>query len=400
MKILQVVERYYPSIGGVESHVYHLSREMAQLGNEVSVVTSHSIAANDVRGISSAGLTLNSSFPKLQNHEFGEAGVRIHRFKPKIRFYTQLFTPGMVSYLFRHMKDNDIIHTHNYLHAEPSIVMLLAKLKRKKFVLTAHDLVSSYGGFLEAIKKCGDLAIGKNIFESAAALIALTPVNKEEYLKLGAPKSKIRVIPNGIVKEAFVGLQPSEAIVAELGNPERVVLFVGRFVPYKGAQYIIKAVGKIISEFPATKFVFVGKDDGYLPTLRRLAYKAQVQEKCVFMEGLSDEKLRQMYATADVFVLPSTYEGFGIAPLESIAAGTPVILANSGGLSHILTELGGIPLDMHEDIVDQISNAVKAVFRNRMQESIDRQRKKVLDSYSWHEIAGRLLEVYEEVLLS
>lgn len=400
MRILQVVERYNPRIGGVENHVYHLSREMAQLGHDVSVVTSHSIAATDVRGISNAGVTLHPSLSTLPNYEISEAGVRVHRFKPTIGLYTLLFTPGMISYLFRHMTENDIIHVHSYLHAEPTVVMLVAKLKRKQFILTAHDLVSSYGGFLDVVKKCGDMAIGKTVLKSAAALVALTPVNKEEYLKLGAPEGKIRVIPNGIVEEAFAGLHPSEAIIAELGNPEHLVLFVGRFVQYKGAQYIIKAIGQVLSEFPQTRFVFVGKDDGYLSTLTRLARTAQVRENCVFIESCSDEKLRQMYATADVFVLPSICEGFGMAPLESMAAGTPVVLANLGGMRHILSELGGTPLDMDENVVDQIANAIKDVFRNGRQESVDRRRKKVLEAYSWSEIARRLLNVYDEVLSS
>jgi len=233
---------------------------------------------------------------------------------------------------------------------------------------------------------------------AAAALIALTPIDKELHVQFGAPKERIRIIPNGITPEEFVDLTTSPKLLRDLANPEHLVLFVGRLTSYKGPQYLVHAIADILDEYPSTKFVFIGQDDGYGAELKRQAVSEHVLTQCTFVGRVSDEKLKEFYATADVFVLPSSCEGFGIAALESIAAGTPVVLADLGGLSYILSEIGGYPIDMQADVSDQIARAVKAVFKNGTQTNIETQRQYVLNTFSWTSIAKQLVSVYEEVL--
>jgi glycogen(starch) synthase len=336
--------------------------------------------------------------PDLPYFEVNAFGVKIYRFTPQLALYTLYFTPRLIRYLFQHLREYDIVHVHQYLHAEPSLVAIASKLNKKPFVLTAHDLISSYGGFRELAKTFADAAFGRAVLRSAAALIALTPINKEQYLQLGAPEERIKIVPNGITPEEFVNLQPSVNLLQDLANPERLVLFVGRLVSYKGPQYIVHAIADILEDYPSTKFVFVGQDDGYGAELTRQAINEGVLTQCAFLGQVSDEKLKEFYATADVFVLPSSCEAFGIAALESIAAGTPVVLADLGGLSYILSEIGGHPLDMQGDVSAQIARAVKAIFKNDIDENIEMQRQRVLTAFSWTSIAKQLVSVYEGVL--
>ncbi|HYB59522.1 MAG TPA: glycosyltransferase family 4 protein [Candidatus Acidoferrales bacterium] len=398
MRILQVVERFYPRAGGVEFHAFHISRELAKLGHDVTVVTSNSVAQQDVPGISNKGLTLRNSLPDLPVFEADEEGVKIYRFRPSLALYTLYLTPGLIRYLFKHLREYDIVHVHQYLHAEPSLVAIASKLRKTPFVLTAHDLISSYGGFRELAKNFADGIFGRVVLRSAAALIALTPINAEQYVQLGAPRERIRIIPNGITPEEFANLTTSAKLLRDLANPQHLVLFVGRVVSYKGPQYLVHAIADILDEYPSTKFVFIGQDDGYGAELKRQAVSERVLNQCAFMGQVSDEKLKEFYATADVFVLPSSCEAFGIAALESIAAGTPVVLADLGGLSYILSEIGGHPIDMQADVSAQIARAVKAVFKNDTDQQIDSQRQHVLNAFSWKSIAEQLVSVYEEVL--
>jgi glycogen(starch) synthase len=398
MRILQVVERFYPRAGGIELHVFHISRELARLGHDVTVLTSSSIDLQDVPGISSKGFTLRNSLPDLPSFEINDAGVKIYRFKPKIAFYTALFTPGLVRYLFQHLQEYDIVHVHAYVQPEPSLVAIASKRKKKPFVLTPHDLISVYGGFRGVVKNLADVAFGRRVLRSAAAIIAVAPSNREECLQLGAREEQIRIIPNGIPREEFESLKPSARLLSDLGNPARVVLSVARLVKYKGGQYIIQAIPEILQEYPATKFVFVGQDDGFGEELVRQAVNRGVYDNCLFTGQISDDKLKEFYATADVFVLASIVEIFGIAALESIAAGTPAVLADVGGLSYILTEVGGYPIDMNADVSTQIARAVKAVFKNGIHENIAAQRQKVLNNYSWASVAKQLVSVYEGVI--
>jgi glycosyltransferase involved in cell wall biosynthesis len=398
MKILQVVERFYPRAGGAELHVFYISRELAKLGHDVTVVTSSSVAQQDVPGLSNKGLTLRNSLPDLPRYEENADGVKIYRFRPRLALYTLYVVPGLIRYLFEHLQEYDVVHVHQYLHAEPSLVVIASKLKKTPFVLTAHDMISSYGGFRELLKKCADAAFGRAVLHSAAALIALTPINREQYLQLGAPEGRISIVPNGITPEEFRNLKTSSQLLHDLGNPEHLVLFVGRLVSYKGPQYLVQAIAKILPEYPSTKFVFIGQDDGYGVELVRLAASERVSDKCIFVGKVSDEKLKAFYATADVFVLPSSCEAFGIAALESIAAGTPAVLADLGGLSYILSEIGGYPIDMRANVSKQIATAIKAVFSNDVEKDIEKQRHKVLQDYSWTSIAKQLITVYERAL--
>jgi glycosyltransferase involved in cell wall biosynthesis len=338
------------------------------------------------------------SLPDLPSFEINDDGVKVYRFKPRMAFYTALFTPGLARYLFEHIEDSDIVHVHGYLHAEPSIVTIIAKLKKKPFVLTAHDLIASYGGFSAAFKTAADVGFGRFVIRSAAALIALAPLNRQEYLDLGGRDEQIRIVPNGITRGDFENLEASAEILNDLNNPDRLVLFVGRLTQYKGAQYIVDAATDVLERYPSTKFVFIGQDDGYGAQLMRQATENGVSDACVFTGQVSDEKLRQFYASADAFVLPSTCEAFGMVALESIAAGTPVVLANSGGLSYILSEFGGYPLDMSADVANQIARAVKAVFAKGARNRSEKERQKALDEYSWNSVASRLTKVYEGVL--
>jgi glycogen(starch) synthase len=398
MRILQVVERFYPRAGGLEFHVFHISRELARLGHDVSVVTSSSIAQQDVPGISNKGLTLRNSLPDLPGFEVHEEGVKIYRFRPRLALYTLYVTPGLIRYLFKHLREYDIVHVHAYLHAEPSIVAIASKLEKTPFVLTSHDMISGYKGFRELAKNFADVVVGRAVLRSAAALIALTPIDEEQQVQLGAPQERIRIVPNGITPEEFANLSTSVKLLRDLGNPEHLVLFVGRLVSYKGPQHLVHAIPNVLDEYPLTKFVFIGQDDGYGEELKRQAVSERVFNQCVFMGQVSDEKLKEYYATADVFVLPSSVEGFGIAALESIAAGTPVVLADLGGLSYILSEIGGHPINMQADVSGQIARAVKAVFRNDTDKNIEIQRQYVLNTFSWTSIAKQLVSVYEEVL--
>ncbi|MGZ4865043.1 MAG: glycosyltransferase family 4 protein [Halobacteriota archaeon] len=398
MKILQVVERFYPRAGGAELHVFYISRELAKLGHDVTVVTSSSVAQQDVPGLSNKGLTLRNSLPDLPRYEVNADGVKIYRFRPRLALYTLYVVPGLIRYLFEHLQEYDIVHVHQYVHAEPSLVAIASKLKKTPFVLTAHDMISSYGGFREMVKKCADAAFGRVVLRSAAALIALTPINREQYLQLGAPKARITIVPNGITPEEFSYLKTSSQLLHDIDNPAHLVLFVGRLVSYKGPQFLIQAIADILEEYPSTKFVFIGQDDGYGVELVRLTVNEGVSDRCIFAGQISDEKLKEFYATADVFVLPSSCEAFGIAALESVAAGTPVVLADLGGLSYILSEIGGYPIDMRANVSKQIATAVKAVFSNDIEKDIEKQRHKVLQDYSWASIAKQLIAVYDRAL--
>lgn len=398
MKILQVTVRFPPAVTGSGNHVYNISKELVRRGHKVTVATTTSLNNKDTRGFSVGQLKLNS-VANLHYEKEGD-GVDVYRFKPVFQFYTYLLSPSLFIYILKNAKKYDMIHAHCYMHAEPDMVAVISKLTKIPFILTAHDIQTPYSGILGLIKDMYDRSIGRVTLTTASRVIALTSENVKEYITLGVPTHKIKVIPNGVDIEKFSNFTVSNKIINPFKKTENIVLFVGRLVEYKGAQYIIKAIPKIITEYPSTTFVFVGEDQGYKDTLVSLAKKLDVLNKCVFPEKIKESDLLTLYSIADVFVLPSTGEGFGLVALESIISGTPVILADRGGLREILLKIGGYSLDMSKDIPLQIVENIKKVFSDpRIGTEIEKEKEVIKRSYTWESVAQQLERIYAETIV-
>lgn len=399
MKILQVTQRFNPSISGSQYHVYRISRELIKRGHDVTVVSTNSMHNKDVRGFStSRPFSLASTLLNLPKEEVID-GIKVYRFQPVFQFWMYMINPSMFFFLLKKINQFDVVHGHVYMSAEASMAAKASKLRNIPFVFTAHDLVSPHDGYINTLKTIYDKTDGAITLGIANKLIALTNENKKQYDILGIPEKKIEIVPNGIDYWQFCNPKNKKASQGKLSSGERIVLFVGRLVRYKGAQYILEAIPNIIIDFPNTKFIFIGEDQGYKQDLVELARNLGVFNKCQFLGKVSDSDLRYYYSISDIFVLPSIGEGFGLVALEAIASGIPVILADTGGLKHILAEVGGYPINMKKDIPNQISNIIKSVFLNPIPEHELRRRQLILkDNYSWESVAEMLESIYTEAI--
>lgn len=396
MKVLQIIPRFLPATGGSPIHVYKISKELVELGHDVTVVTTTSMHNKDVRGFSTARpFTLKSTCPTLLKFEIMD-GIKIYRFKPIFQFWMHMINPSMFIFLLKNIHKCNAVHAHVYMGAESDMAAIICRLRNIPFIFTAHDLLSTQGGAINFLKNLYDNTEGKLTLNTAKKLIALTQENKKQYELLGIPKSKVVIIPNGVDYEKFDGLIKSKERLKSIENPDKVVLFVGRLLKYKGAQHMIKAIPALIKDYPNAKFVFVGEDQGYKKELIRLARNLDIFDKCVFTGKVSDEDLLKYYSIADAFVLPSTGEGFGLVALEAIVSGIPAILANAGGLKHILSEIGGCSLDMTKKVPEQIAENVKKVFSDsNIEKEVEREKEVIRREYTWKRVAEMTEKVYE-----
>jgi glycosyltransferase involved in cell wall biosynthesis len=397
MKILQVTQRFNPSISGSQYHVYRISKELIKRGHDVSVVTTTSMHNKDIRGFStSRPFSLRSNDPDLPKKELLD-GISVYRFQPVLQFWMYMINPLMFIHLLRNINRYDIVHGHVYMGAESSMAAKACRMRNVPYVFTAHDLVSNQGSCMNYLKNFYDRTDGAITLNLANRVIALTNENKKQYKILGLDDDKIRVVPNGVDFEKFYNKRRSHKSSDKLPAKKQLVLFVGRLVRYKGAQYIVMAILDIIGTYPNTEFVFIGEDQGYKEELIQLAKSFGVLDRCIFRGKVKDSELLYYYSIADVFLLPSIGEGFGLVALEAMASGVPVILANVGGLKHILSEIGGYPLDMTKDIPKQISNYIKEIFSNPNPEiEIEKEQKILKSSYSWERVAEMLEDIYLE----
>lgn len=396
MKVLQIIPRFLPTTGGSPIHVYKISKQLIKLGHDVTVVTTKSMHNKDIRGFSTGRpFTLKTTCPALPTFEVAD-GIKIYRFKPIFLFWMHMINPSMFIFLLRNIHKYDAVHAHVYMGAESDMAAIICRLRKIPFIFTAHDLLSTQCGTINLLKNLYDKTIGRYTLNTAKKLIALTQENKKQYELLGVPENKIVVIPNGVDYEKFDGLIKSKELLKSVGNPDKVILFVGRLLKYKGAQHIIKAIPEIINDYPNTKFIFVGEDQGYKKELIKLATDLDVFDKCVFTGRVNEKELLRYYSIADAFILPSTGEGFGLVALEAIVSGTPVILASTGGLKHIVSEIGGYPLDMTGDVPEQIAENVKKVFFDPdVKKEIEREKEVIKRDYTWKRVAEMTEKVYE-----
>jgi glycosyltransferase involved in cell wall biosynthesis len=229
----------------------------------------------------------------------------------------------------------DIVHTHLYY---ANVAGRLAAWRRARVVSTLHNPDYSYedpGTMLFTAKKLLDATTGRFLND---ALLAVSEEVRRDYQRhLGF--SDVRVIPNYIDVQEH---QKSLAIVDRktlrkcLGFGERdlVVLHVGRLHPQKGQDVLIEAVSRIRRRVPGLRLVLVGQG-GLRGRLEGQALRAGLADTVRFVGAVGT--VTPYYALADIFVFPSRYEAFGIALLEAMAAGLPIIASRTGGICELTT---------------------------------------------------------------
>jgi glycosyltransferase involved in cell wall biosynthesis len=206
------------------------------------------------------------------------------------------------------------------------------------------------------------------------------------------------MIPNGVDVSEFVGTFNKETFRKLYALPgEKIVLSVGRLVYEKGASLLVEAMPRILGRIDA-KFLFVG--EGYMKEqLRSRAQELGVGSKAYFTGYIDDKTLRQLYRIADVCAFPSLYEPFGIVALEAMAARVPVVVSDTGGLSEIVDhDKTGVKVYVNN--VDSLAWGIVKVLTDSRYANYLRTNasRRILELYSWHQIAVRTKKVYERIL--
>jgi glycosyltransferase involved in cell wall biosynthesis len=373
-------------IGGIAPHVYNLSINLVKLGVEVHVVT--------------------CDFPNTPEYEVVE-GVEVHRFDsynlptPDFAAWVQLMNLNMQRAATQIIKSKQggsiIIHAHDWLAAKAGIG--LKHLNSVPLVSTIHateygrrgGVFSDYNRMIHEI----EVWLGS---ESKRVICCSHFMAEQVNKVLAVPYEKIRVIPNGIDPAIFTNLKGVGEVrsrFAERG--EKLVLFVGRLVVEKGVHVLLDAIPKVLQKVEA-KFVIAG--DGYLRSevVKRVAERG-LGGKVHVTGYLDTDTIRRLFLAADVCVIPSLYEPFGIVALEAMAAGCPVVASDTGGLSEIVEhEKTGVKV--YPNNPDSLAWGILRVLESKdLAERLKKNmREKVEREYRWSTIAQATKAVYQEAL--
>jgi glycosyltransferase involved in cell wall biosynthesis len=300
-----------------------------------------------------------------------------------------------------------LVHTNYWLSSW--VGMQLKKKLGVKQVHTYHSLGAVKYKSVTTIPIIATtrLATEKAVLETGDRIVATSPQEKEHMRSLVSQKGKIDIIPCGTDIRRFGSIDPQQAR-AQLGiSPEsKVVLYVGRFDQRKGIETLVRAVNlsKLRGNSDLKLIIGGGSRPGQSDGMERDRIESIVDELgmrdfTIFPGRLGDTDLHVYYAAADVCVVPSHYEPFGLVAIEAMASGVPVVASDVGGLQFtVVPEETGLLAPPKDEVafaeaIDRILSHPE--WRNQLGHNA---RKRVEEMFSWDGVASQLGELYTKLL--
>lgn len=385
--------------GGQNVAVAELARHLAALGYEIDVFTRW----DDQR------------VPKLVNWRDGirivhvKAGPVTFIPKEKLLPYMPAFTRDMLDFIEAENNPYKLIHAHFFMSA-----LAAADIKQKlgiPFIVTFHALAK-----VRRIHQGRDdwfpdegFAIEERAVAEADQIVALCPQERDDLINLyQADPEKITIIPNGFRSDEIYPLDKLFARMAlKLDPKEKIILQLGRMVPRKGVDNVIKALGYMRREhnFKARLLIVGGGSDEPDPKitpeigrLQELAEAEGASDLVTFVGRRTRDMLHYYYSAADIFATTPWYEPFGITPLESMACGTPVIGSNVGGIkSTVLDGKTGF-LVPPNDSVSLGQRIIELLSSNKLMMYFKENAiRHVNENYTWMKATHLTANMYERI---
>lgn len=386
LSVLMLSWEYPPRvIGGISPHIYFLSKHLAKQDVKVYVVT--------------------CDFPGAPAHEVVD-GVEVYRIdsykNPSPDFATWVYLMNMnmqkeTAALMKKISSKiDLIHAHDWLVADAGIG--LKHIFRKPLLVTMH---STEMGRRNGLNTTAEKMIHETeawLTYEAWKVICCSDymINHVKYV-FGLPNDKMVMVPNGVNPQNYDVDVPSDFRGKFALPEEKIVLYVGRLVYEKGIHVLINAVPKILSQVNA-KFIIVGS--GYMKEQLLNIVRSMGLEHKVLFEGFMDEaNLFRLQKCADVSVVPSLFEPFGIVALEAMAAKSPVVASDTGGLSEIIEhDVTGVKV--YSNNPDSLAWGITKVLKDEGYARYLRENayRRIQEKYDWAKIAQDTKRIYEGVL--
>jgi glycosyltransferase involved in cell wall biosynthesis len=281
----------------------------------------------------------------------------------------------------------DVIHAHDWMTFPAA--MAIARKTGKPLVVhvhsTEHDRGGVYGnGRIAEIERQG--------VHAAWRVIAVSQFTKNMLVhNYGVPAQHVEVVYNAVEAPPQLRLAAEEFAIR---RGVKLVLFMGRLTMQKGPEYFLTAARKVLEVMSDVKFIVAGDGDLARPTVE-LAARFGIAHKVLFTGFLRGLDVERIFQIADLFVMPSVSEPFGIAPLEAVARNVPTIISKTSGVSEVLKH--ALKVDFWD--TNELANKIVAVLRHPTLANELRQRtKRDVAQLSWDAAAGECRRIYNELL--
>jgi glycosyltransferase involved in cell wall biosynthesis len=265
-----------------------------------------------------------------------ENGVTYWYFRRQIRFYT--FSRPLWQWLAAHIGDYDLVHVHALFSFATTAGAFWATRRGVPYLVRPLGALNTWGirNRRPFLKRLSLRWIERRILANAAA-VHFTSERERGEAELVVHGIRSVVVPNPV---ATLTIDQKPGPEAFLSNHEelagkRIVLFLSRVDPIKGLDLLLNGFDRIRAAHPDAVLLVAGNgDEGFAARLREQAHRLGIQRDVVWVGFLEGEEKRAAFAAADVFVLPSYSENFGVAVVEAMASGLPVVVSDQVGIHH------------------------------------------------------------------
>ncbi|MFH1545609.1 MAG: glycosyltransferase family 4 protein [archaeon] len=393
MKILMLGWEFPPfKSGGLGTYLYGFTKSLAQKNIEITFVmprTESRIDPGFIKIIQPnmklVGLDGISLTPYLASIDLSEGTDSDESSKKAYGwdFFNEVkrFTFAAV----RAVKNEscDVIHCHDWMTFPAGIA--LKKQKQKPLIVTIHSTEFDRTGNLSPHPAITEVEY--NGLKEADRIITVSNYMKKQLIeRYSIPEEKITVVHNAVEKNEY-----SLRERTSFGLKEKIVLFLGRLTIQKGPDWFLEAAYRVLKASPDTRFVIVGDGD-MLPELINKSIAMGISDKVIFT-GFKDDVLK-FYGSADLFVMSSVSEPFGLTALEAMASGTPTIISKQSGVSEVVNHC--MKVDFWDS--DEMANKILGVLNyESMRKEMKHNSLIEVQKFSWDDVAEKCLNIYKEV---
>jgi glycosyltransferase involved in cell wall biosynthesis len=367
--------------GGLGTHCYELVKNLGSKGvNVILLIPKRS--QNIKRNIPNVEIEEIGSVPIMPYNSTRESTLTFEKgygwnfFKE-----VEIFNKKCVEAALR--KKFDIIHCHDWITMRAG--MEIKRITGKPLIVTIHS--TEYDRTANIYPLSEIVEIEKRGIREADLVITVSKQMKQQLIeRYGADERKIRVIYNGIDISKYFGLTNKER--------KNIVLFLGRLTNQKGPWFFLHTAKKVLEKKENVLFVVAGQGEK-LPELIKQSVELGIADHVLFTGYLTEEEVNYAYAKADVYVMPSVAEPFGITALEAIASGTPVIISKNAGVAEEIKHC--FKVDFWD--TNEMANKILGILDYPvLGECMRKNGYSEIKKFGWERTADQTIDVYRCLL--
>ena len=367
LRASQSIDAFVKRGGVVPEEQQALLKKMVQQAQSES---STSISSNN-DSPQRTGSTASEADPAPADVDYGDDLV------DHVRRFTQFCVRSLAN------RDFDVIHAHDWMTYEAGLA--LRAITGKPLVVHVHST---------EFDRSGDhgnpevLAIESRGIREADRVICVSVLTRNLVVsRYGAAAERCRVVYNG------VELSEDSPSPSEIRRDDRIVLYFGRITYQKGPEFFMAAAKKVLEHTSNVKFVVAGSGD-QAERMIRMAAELGIGDRVLFTGFLRGRDISRVFSLADLYVMPSRSEPFGIAPLEAMSHGVPVLISKTSGVSEVLTH--ALKVDFW-DIEDMASKIVAVLKYPPLSQHLKEHGRFEVRRITWEGAAQKCIQEYERI---